>query len=405
MATAVVLGGCGAVGRVAVRTLAAHEAFERVVVADLDGAGAERIAADLPGCEATRVDAGDAAAVAGTIRGADVVVNCTGPFYRFARPCLEGAIAAGVPYVDVCDDVDATLDLLSMDAEVRAAGIGAVIGMGNSPGVTNLLARFAADQLLDSVEAVDIYHAHGGEPFEGEGVVAHRFHGMTLDIPVFLDGELRTVRFFEPDGIALRERTDFHRLGEGIPVYPYPHPEQLTIPRHLKVRRVTNRGTVLPDAYFELTVELARLGLGSRDPIPVKGQPVSPRDFAIAFLLGRRDEILAETRFGSQRGCAKVVVSGLRRGLPRKYVFSMASTNQALGEGTGIPAAMGAILMVQGRIPGKGVLPPEAAVDPTDFLGLVPAVLATTQKGGSFEGVRVEKIDENGQVEIVDLGF
>ncbi|MBM4397377.1 MAG: saccharopine dehydrogenase NADP-binding domain-containing protein [Deltaproteobacteria bacterium] len=406
MANVLVAGGAGAVGRFAVRTLARHEAFDAVVLADIDAARAAEVAAEAGGkVRAVGLDAGDAAAVAAAAEGCAVVLNCAGPFYRFGRPVLEGAVRARADYVDVCDDVDATLDLLSMDPLVRDAGLCALIGMGNSPGVTNLLARFASDQLLDSVEAVDIYHAHGGEPFEGEGVVAHRLHGMQMEIPMFLDGELRHVRFFEPDGIALRERTGFHKVGRDVPVYPYPHPEQVTIPRHMKVRRVTNRGTVLPDQYFELTCEVARLGLARHDAVAVRGTPVTAHDFTVAWLLRRRDEILRETAFGSQRGCAKVVVRGLRRGLPRCYVFSMASQSQALGEGTGIPAAMGAILMRQGKVEGKGVQPPEACVNPVDFLALVPEVLgsAGAAGGGAFEGVIVEKVDEHGNVERVDI--
>lgn len=406
MSTVIVLGGVGAVGRVAARTLAAHDAFDRVVIADIDLDGARGLAAEMgAGVEAVRLDASDETAVEAAARGADVVLNCSGPFYRLAAPVLRAVIAAGVDYVDVCDDVDATLAQLEMDGAARAAGVAAVIGMGNSPGVTNLLAQFAAEHLLDSVEAVDIYHAHGGEAFEGAGVVAHRFHGMSMAIPVYLDGALTTVRFHEPDGVALRERVSFHLLGDGIPVYPYPHPEQITIPRHLPLRRVTNRGTVLPDEYFALTAELSRLGLDRLTPLSVAGQTVTPHDFAIAFLLHRRDEILRQTDFGTQRGCTKVVVSGLRRGGPRQYVFSMASTNQALGEGTGIPAAMGAILMKAGKAKAKGVLPPEAAFDPVDFLALVRPVLALTQQGGSFDGVVVEKVDESGAVERIDLPF
>jgi saccharopine dehydrogenase (NAD+, L-lysine-forming) len=281
--------------------------------------------------------------------------------------------------------------------------VNAIIGMGNSPGVTNLLARFAADQLLDEVEAVDIYHAHGGEAFEGAGVVAHRLHGMQMDIPVYLDGALRTVRFFEPEGIALREDIEFHLLGRGIRVYPYPHPEQLTLPDHIRLKRVTNRGTVLPAEYFERTTEVARLGLAATEPVDVNGTPVAPRDFAIAWLLRERDRLLAETAFGPQRGCAKVVVRGLRHGAPRTYVFSLASQDQALGEGTGIPAAMGAILMAQGKVKGPGVLPPEAAIEPLEFLALVAPVLARSGQRGSFEGVRIERILADGTVERVPL--
>jgi saccharopine dehydrogenase (NAD+, L-lysine-forming) len=406
MSTVVVLGGSGAVGRVAARTLAAFGSCERVIIADIDTERARQVQAELgsDAVEVVAVDAGDIASVRGVVRGAAVALNCTGPFYRFARPVLQACIDEGVDYVDVCDDVDATLELLGMDEAAKAAGIRALIGMGNSPGITNLLGRLAADMLLDECWSIDIYHAHGGEAFEGPGVVAHRLHGMGMDIPMFLEGELSYVRFFEPAGMALRETVDFHLIGRDVPVYPYPHPEQITMPRHIDCRQVTNRGTVLPDAYFELTTEVARLGLTGQQPISVAGQPVVPRDFAIAWLLEQRDRLLEELDFGAQRGCTRVAVRGLRKGEPTTFVFSLASTDQALGEGTGIPAAMGAILMQRGKVAGPGVLPPEAAA-PLDFLALVKPVLATTGQQGSFEGVVVERIRADGSVEQVDLPF
>jgi saccharopine dehydrogenase (NAD+, L-lysine forming) len=404
MPKVIVLGGVGAVGRVAARTLVAHPAFDHVTIADIREDEARKIAAELgPKAGAARVDAGDGASVRRAVAGHDVVLNCTGPFYAFARTVLQAVIDERIAYVDVCDDVDATIQLLEMDEAARKAGVTALVGMGNSPGITNLLGRFAADNLLDEIHAVDIYHCHGGEAFEGEGVIAHRFRGMSTEIPMFLEGELRHVRFFEPDGLALRERVDFHDIGAGVPVYPYPHPEQITMPRHLKVRRVTNKGTVLPDEYFQLTTELARLGLTSDAPIEVRGQRVVPRDFAIAWLKAQRDVILAQTKFGSQRGCTMVVTSGLRHGKPRAYRFSMSSGDMALGEGTGIPAAMGAILLLQGKVKGPGSVPPEAGINPIDFLMLVKPVLDAMPKAGTFEGVILEKVDENGQVERVPL--
>jgi saccharopine dehydrogenase (NAD+, L-lysine-forming) len=224
---------------------------------------------------------------------------------------------------------------------------------------------------------------------------------------MFLDGELRQVRFFEPAGLALRERVDFHGIGSGVAVYPYPHPEQITmpryLPRHLGLRRVTNKGTVLPDEYFVMTTELARLGLSSDQALEVRGQWVVPRDFAIGWLKAQREAILRRTAFGAQRGCTMVVASGLRHGKQRAYRFSMSSRDMALGEGTGIPAAMGAILHAQGKVSGPGVRPPEAGVDPIDFLTLVRPVLDAMPDGGRFEGVVLEKVDEEGRVERVPL--
>jgi len=62
-----------------------------------------------------------------------------------------------------------TLEILGGHEDARRAGITALIGMGSLAGVTNLMARYAADHLLDEVEAVDIFHAHGGEPWKRRG--------------------------------------------------------------------------------------------------------------------------------------------------------------------------------------------------------------------------------------------
>ena len=404
MPKVIVLGGAGAVGRVAARTLAMHDAFDHVVLGDIDTARAEEVARGLgPDVSVVHVDAGDRASVRAAIEGCDVVLNCTGPFYKFVQATLEAVIDAGIDYVDVCDDVDVTLDILELDAAAKVAGVTALIGMGSSPGVTNLLARFAAESLLDETEAIDIYHAHGGEPFEGEGVIAHRFHCMSIDVPMFLDGELRYVKFFEPEGVALRERVDFHGLGDGVLVYPYPHPEQVTLPKHLKLRRVTNKGTVLPDTYYDLIRDLCHLGMTGREPLDVRGQAVTPYDFAIAFILRERERILKETAFGSQRGCVKVVASGSKGGAAQTFVFSMSSQDQALGEGTGVPAAMGTILMARGKVQGPGVMPPEACVKPLDFLGLMRPIIELSQKGRSFDGLVVERFDAEGNVKRIEM--
>ena len=184
------------------------------------------------------------------IAGADVVLNCVGPFYKTVKTILSAVIEARVNYVDVCDDVDVTLDILAMDESAKRAGITALIGMGSSPGATNIMAKLAAESLLEETDSIEIFHAHGGEPIEGEGVIGHRFHCMSIDIPMFLDGELKYVKYFEPDGIALRQTFDFPVLGKNILVYPYPHPEQLTLPKYIRTPQVTNKGAVLPSEYY-----------------------------------------------------------------------------------------------------------------------------------------------------------
>ncbi len=400
MAKVIVLGGAGAVGSVAVRTLANHNEFSEIVIGDYNTEKAKKIADGIKAKKVSVVkfDANDIASIHAAIAGSDVVLNCVGPFYSTVKPILNAVIEDKIDYVDVCDDVDVTLDIFNLHEKAKSAGITALIGMGNSPGVTNIIAKLASNDLLDETDSIDIFHAHGGEKVEGEGVIAHRFHCMSIDIPMFLDGELKYVKYFEKDGIALRESFEFPILGQ-VPLYPYPHPEQVTIPKYIKTRRVTNKGSVIPNEYYDLTRDLCGLGFNSKEPVTVKGTSVVPYDFAVAYILSEREKLLKKLDFGTQRGCSSVVVKGKKNGAYREYRFHMASKSQALGEGTGIPAAMGAILMHRGKVEGKGVMPPEACVEPKDLLALMPEVMELDKNkegGDSFGGFIVESVDEKG---------
>lgn len=407
MAKVIVLGGAGAVGSVAVRTLANHAEFTDIVIGDFNTERAQKVADSIKTkkISVVKFDANDTGSIHAAIKGMDVVCNCVGPFYSTVKPILTAVIEEKINYVDVCDDVDVTIDIFNMDAKAKSAGITALIGMGNSPGVTNIIAKLASNDLLDETDSIDIFHAHGGEKVEGEGVIGHRFHCMSIDIPMFLDGELKYVKYFEKDGIALRESFEFPILGT-VPLYPYPHPEQVTIPKYIKTRRVTNKGSVIPNEYYDLTRDLCGLGFNSREPVMVKGTPVVPYDFAVAYILSEREKMLEKSRFGTQRGCSSVVVKGKKNGAYKEFRFHMASKSEALGEGTGIPAAMGAILMHRGKVAGKGVMPPEACVEPKDLLALMPEVLdmdKNKKSGDGFGGFIVESIDEKGNKSLMNI--
>lgn len=405
MANAVVLGGCGAVGRNTVKALAESKLFNEVVLADINREAGEALAAEL-GEEVTfrPFDASEGLSCRKAIDGADLVVNCVGPFYKTVKTILTAAIESGINYVDVCDDPDVTVEILEMNNAAQEAGITALIGMGASPGITNLLAKFISDHLLDETDSINIFHTHGGEPFEGPGVIGHRFHCMSIDIPMFLNGELTTVRYFEEDGMALRQTFDFPVIGKNIPLFPYPHPEQITLPAYIKVKNVTNKGSVLPIEYYVLTSELCRLGLTGREPLLVNGKEVVPYDFAVAFIQRERERILQETEFGHQRGAMAVVVKGKKDEKAVEYRYHTASGSTALGEGTGVPAAVGAMMLQQGKITAKGVLPPEACVDPVEFFDILkPLLLSREEKTDSKERtVFIEQIDEDGRVTILD---
>ncbi|MFX1514758.1 MAG: saccharopine dehydrogenase family protein [Promethearchaeota archaeon] len=405
MVKIIVLGGSGVVGQVAIKTLSTFSEVSEVIIGDINIRKAHEVAEEVNSdkvvvCE---VDVTDSKSLQNVIRDVDIVVNCVGPFYKFGPLILKSTIETGRNYVDINDDVDATQEALKMDNAAKKMNITALIGMGSSPGITNLLAKFAADQLLDEVNSIDLYHAHGGEPFEGPGVIYHRIHSMSMDIPVFLKGKFVSVGFFDNSGRALEEEIDFLKLGK-YRVHPYPHPETITLPKYIKdVTRVTNKGTVIPSEYFYLISNLVKLGLTDEEPLNVKGNIITPLDFTISYIIKQRERILKETNFGSQRGCVKIVVKGKKDEKTHTYIFSLASENQAMGEATGIPAAIGAVLLNRKKVTKRGVLPPEACVNPLDFLNVMQEHLGLETASGQGSPLTIESIDDEKNSEIITL--
>ena len=170
----VVLGGCGTVGATAVGDLVSDDTFSEIVVADKNIEKARGLVSKLDSdkLSAVFVDVADAKSLRKVIEGASLVLNVVGPFYRFAEPITNAVIEEGINCVDICDDYDATMKLLEMDEEAREAGITVLTGMGSSPGLANLLAKFGSSQ-LDETEEIHIHHVHGGEEDEGAAVVYH----------------------------------------------------------------------------------------------------------------------------------------------------------------------------------------------------------------------------------------
>ncbi len=404
----VVLGGGGGIGRVAAAALGVTADAGEVVVADLERAAAEAVVADVndPRFTPASLDVTDRVALDSLVRGASVVVNCVGPFYRFGPPTLEAVIDAGVGYVDVCDDLDATAAMLELDGTARAAGVPALVGMGNSPGLANLFVKLSAEWFLDEVWSAEIMHIHGGEPDEGPAVLKHRIHAMTDDVPLFVDGELVEVRMLEESGAAFVHEEDFAGVGT-YPVFPYPHPETITLPMVFpSLRRATNLGVVYPLSYFEMTQNLVRAGMASEEPVVAAGASVAPIDVMVALLRRERPRLLAEAGVTEPGGCLKVVVSGQKDGGEHTYVFSLSSAGAGAGEGTGIPAAIGAVLALRGQLDGgPGVHPPEAVVPVEPMLDLAGQIVAGLGVSGDGVPLTVEHVGPGGAVEEIPFSL
>ncbi|MGN0063702.1 MAG: saccharopine dehydrogenase family protein, partial [Nocardioides sp.] len=169
----VLMVGAGGVGDAAARIAAERGFFSAWVVADHDMSRAERTVSAVrerhPGEErfsAARVDASDAAAVEALARevGATHVFNAVDP--RFVMPLFEGAYAAGADYLDMAMSLShphptepyAQVGVKLGDEQFAAsttweeAGRLALVGIGVEPGLSNVFARYAADELFDHID-------------------------------------------------------------------------------------------------------------------------------------------------------------------------------------------------------------------------------------------------------------
>ena len=138
----VVLGGTGRVGSSAAAALAAAVPGARISLAgrtpgDDNFRAALARRPELAGAASPlRCDIDDPASLAAALKGADLVIHTAGPFQRRTEcNVLEAAIAAGVPYMDVCDDTEYSQRAKKLHSKAAAAGVPAITTAGIYPGV------------------------------------------------------------------------------------------------------------------------------------------------------------------------------------------------------------------------------------------------------------------------------
>jgi saccharopine dehydrogenase (NAD+, L-lysine-forming) len=353
--------GCGEMAEPAIADLVKQGVFYRLTVASRHPERVQRFLGTLPPHNIrlgiARVDVQDGTALAQLMRGHDVVCNLAGPNYRNAVVIARAAIAAGVSLVDVSDDWAATLELLALHPEAERAGITMLVGLGASPGVTNVLARYGANR-LDRVEEVGTSWIMRGSDAGGPALAAHLLYSLPHRAFVFQDGAMREVRPFE-DG---RETIEYPELGP-VEVMHIGHPEPFTLSRYIEgIRYADDKATFLPVEVNRMIVELGRIAR-SGHPVIVDGRPVDPMDFAAMYFYQTCKRMTEVPKTGALR----TEVRGELGGRMVRLVYSAAGR---IGIGTGIPCAIGAQLIGAGQVKRRGVFPPEArgVLDPELFL-------------------------------------
>ena len=355
--------GCGEMSQEAIRDLVGHGMFTHVVAACRHPAAAEAFLSALPDgatrLSARPIDVQDHEALVHLMREFDVVCNLAGPNYRNAVPVARAAIAAGRPLVDVSDDWEATLEILALHDEAVKAGITVVVGLGASPGVTNVLARYGADR-LDRVEAVHTAWIMRGSDPGGPALAEHLLYSLPHRAFVFTEGRLCEVRPFA-DG---RETLDFPELGP-VEVMHIGHPEPFTLSRYIGkgIRYADDKATFLPTSVNELIVSLGKV---ARSGAPVCENGIAHD--AMTWAASRLHRTCKAMTDVPKTAALRTEVRGERAGKRVRLIYAAAGR---IGIGTGIPASIGAHLLAIGKLRRPGVYPPEACIDPEWFLQAV----------------------------------
>ncbi|GAA5108271.1 saccharopine dehydrogenase family protein [Haloechinothrix salitolerans] len=345
----VIVGGAGAMGRKLVETVVTFEEVSEVAVLDRDverlGALAEELGPKVKpvGFDALADD------YAAYLRDARVVVSTLGPFTVFGGRVLSAAIEAGCDYLDINDDWEPTLGVLNLDGRARDAGITALVGMGLSPGISNLLAVRAASE-LDRVDELYTGWDLAGARTEPGGprpaaATVHLVNECTGKVQVLKDGSAELVRPLERLALMYPGR------GE-VEVRTIGHPEAVTLPRVFPNLRTCVNVMVAPGWWFDgLEAAMARVDTGE--------------------LTAHEAAVLVEDGFPRPADAPRSVrmplvwalAHGERDGKPTRVSAGLERWPDGLmAGGTCVPAAMAVRLMLQGKIARPGVVTPEEVV-------------------------------------------
>jgi saccharopine dehydrogenase (NAD+, L-lysine-forming) len=384
----ILMVGAGGVGTAAAKIAARRSFFDRFVVTDYDAARAQAVVAQLGDQRfvAARVDASSAEDVARIAREHRVthVFNAVDP--RYVMPIFDGAFAAGADYLDMAmslsrrhperpyqeTGVKLGDEQFAKSDQWAAAGRLCLAGIGIEPGLSDVFARYAADELFDDIDELGV---RDGANLTVSGFdFAPSFSIWTtieecLNPPVVYEAErgwFTTEPFSEPETFVFPE-------GIGpVECVNVEHEEVLLMPRWLKAKRVTFKYG-LGDEFINVLQVLHKLGLDRTEPVNIGGVQVSPREVVAACLPDPAG--LGEAMSG--KTCAGTWVTGTGKdGAPRQvYLYhvvdnawSMAEYgSQAVVWQTAVNPVIALELLAEGTWSGVGVLGPEAFT-PSPFL-------------------------------------
>ncbi len=387
----VLVVGSGGVGSAAAMIARRRAFFDAMVMTDIDPGRAAAAAAATGDDRFTsdQLDASDRQAVAACVRrhACDVVLNAADP--RFVMPIFGGAFDADATYLDMAmslsqphpdEPYERTGVMLgdeqwAVAGEWEAKGQLALVGMGVEPGISDVFARYAADELFRDIDQVGV---RDGANLAVAGYDFAPSFSIWTTIEECLNPPLiweRDRGFFTTEPFSEPEVFDFPGGIGPVECVNVEHEEVVLIPRWVDCNRVTFKYG-LGDEFIDVLKTLHKLGLDRVDPVSVRGMSVSPRDVVAACLPD--PATLGDKMSGAT--CAGTWVTGTGTdGMPREvYLYHLVDNettmeldgSQAVVWQTAINPVVAMELLAAGAWSGAGVMGPEA-FPPVPFLDLI----------------------------------
>jgi saccharopine dehydrogenase (NAD+, L-lysine-forming) len=376
--------GAGGVGSVAVHKMAMNAGiFSDITLASRRVAKCDAIAESVKTrtgvtIRTAQVDADDVDATVALIKqvGPKLVVNLALPYQDLN--IMDACLATGVHYLDTANYEprdEAKFEYSwqwAYQDRFRDAGLMALLGSGFDPGVTSVFASYIKKHLLDTIDTLDILDCNGGD---------HGQHFATNFNPEINIREVTAPsrhweggQWVEGPALSHKQAFDFEQVGEKNMYLMYHEELESLVKFYPEIKRIRFWMT-FGDAYLKHLEVLQNVGMTRIDPVMYEGREIIPLQFLKAVLpepasLGVTTK--GKTNIGD-------IATGLKDGKPRTvYVSNICdhedayaeTGNQAVSYTTGVPAMIGAAMMLTGAWTGAGVFNIEQ-FDPDPFMDML----------------------------------
>lgn len=376
--------GAGGVGSVAVHKMAMNaDIFTGIALASRTKSKCDAIAASVKertGVDVAtyQIDADDVAATTALINQVKpmLVVNLALPYQDLT--IMDACLAAGVHYMDTANyepREEAKFEYKwqwAYQERFKEKGLMALLGSGFDPGVTSVFATWLKKHKLDTIRTLDILDCNGGD--HGQAFATNfnpeiNIREVTAPARHWLNGE-----WVETPALTIRQQFDFEAVGPKNMYLMY-HEEIESLKTHLPEIERIRFWMTFGDAYITHLTVLQNVGMTRIDPVIYEGKEIIPLQFLKA-VLPEPASLGATTKGKTNIGD---IATGTKDGVEKTlYIYNICdhedafaeTGNQAISYTTGVPAMIGAALMVQGLWKGEGVFNIEQ-LDPDPFMDML----------------------------------